>query len=226
MGRATWQVARFLFVESSIDIPCQTILQLLRMARVKLSPELKEAVSDLSHKEKDRLLFRLLPKDAALVEQLIFKLLEDGETTELRRESLWVDIEGYLHNAIESYYRPGYLLLDLRSCSGLINAHVRTTRDKYGEVQVSLRALLMVFDALENHLQEASSMRMRTFAPYVVKRSFKLLRLVSKLHEDLQFDFRDDFRRLAGFLEANPHFRAQAGFLGENLQALAEMEDE
>ena len=48
------------------------------MARIKLSPDFKKAITALSHKEKDKLLFRLLPKEEMLVAQLEFQLLEDG----------------------------------------------------------------------------------------------------------------------------------------------------
>ena len=47
------------------------------MARVKLTDDLKKAISGLSHKEKDKLLFRLIAKEPILAEQLVFKLLEE-----------------------------------------------------------------------------------------------------------------------------------------------------
>jgi len=46
------------------------------MARAKLIPELKAAISELTEKEKDKLIFRLLPKDQKLVHKLEYQLLE------------------------------------------------------------------------------------------------------------------------------------------------------
>ena len=46
----------------------------------KLSKKLKEAISNLPDSEKDKLLFKLLPKDQPLCEKLEFELLEQGQT--------------------------------------------------------------------------------------------------------------------------------------------------
>ena len=97
------------------------------MARTKLSDELKEAIASLTHKEKDKLLFRLIAKDYALVKKLEFELLEDGETKDERRQELYEMIEAEF--ARYHYYSPGYLLLLLRSISGAIGRHLKTTKD-------------------------------------------------------------------------------------------------
>lgn len=51
-------------------------------------PELKDAVLNLSQKEKDKLLVRLVSKDKMLMKQLHFQLLENNDDLEDRIESL------------------------------------------------------------------------------------------------------------------------------------------
>ncbi len=46
------------------------------MPRQKLPDELKAAISKMPDKEKDKLLFRLIAKEEALVNRLTFELLE------------------------------------------------------------------------------------------------------------------------------------------------------
>ena len=115
------------------------------MPRVKLTPELKKAISFLPDKEKDKLLFRLISLRPDLAEQLTFKLLEGGETTVERREDVRIYIERYLLSQVHIYYSPGYLLMEIRYLSGRINDHVKTTRDKYGEVDLNLFMLNKTF---------------------------------------------------------------------------------
>ena len=49
------------------------------------------------------------------------------------------------HKAAKYYYSPGYLLLELRSISGRITQHVKTTKDKYGEVALNCLLLNQAF---------------------------------------------------------------------------------
>jgi hypothetical protein len=166
------------------------------MARVTLSPELKKAISELPGKEKDKLLFRLIAKEEALAAQLEFKLLEGGDTTEVRREAVRHDIDRYLLAASAHFHSPGYLLLDLRSISGVITRHVKTTRDKYGEIFLNLFMLNRTFELLSVPLSRFPAHRAYTFNDYVVKRALKLLTLAGTLHEDYHLDFKADFQRL------------------------------
>lgn len=194
------------------------------MPRIKLSPELKEAISDLSHKEKDKLIFRMLPSKKDLVNQLIFKLLEDGNTTEIRRQALIQTLEDKVEFAISSYYSPGYFLLDLRECSGMINQHVKITRDKYGELQASFMVLLRSISALKLPLSQASWNRMNSLAPYVIKRCVRLMKLLAKMHEDVHFDFKEDVQALGQLLADIPQFEFHATELGLDLGDMTDMD--
>ena len=128
------------------------------MARIKLTEDLKKAISGLSHQEKDKLLFRLIAKEPILAQQLVFKLLEDGASMEERREDLAKYIEKYLEDYQDYYYSPGYLLLELRSLSAKITNHIKTTRDKYGEIALNLlmlnKALSLYGSKIRNVLPE------------------------------------------------------------------------
>ncbi len=174
------------------------------MARSKLSNELKEAIALLPSKEKDKLLFRLIPKDPILVEQLNFRLLEDDETVESKRRKLHNRITELLDDAQETFYSPGYLLLDLRSISGLITRHVKVTRDKYGEVELNFHMLNTTFQLMNQQLRAFTFPKKRTFAEYVAKRGLKLIKLLQKMHEDYQLDFQDDMRQLGQYI-GNDH---------------------
>lgn len=173
------------------------------MARVKLSAELKKAISSLPGKEKDKLLYRLIAKDPALVERLEFQLLEEGDTTEMRRAEIRAGITFNLRHIY--YHSPGYLLMDLRSLSGMINAHVKTTRDKYGEIELNFFLLNETLRLFGDRVRPAHPQRARTFNEYVVKRALKLLKLLNRLHEDYRLDFKDDMQTLGRHIGDQPN---------------------
>lgn len=172
------------------------------MARVKLTADLKKAISGLSHKEKDKLLFRLIAKEPILAEQLVFKLLEDGVSAEDRRADLAKEIEQYLIDYQKIYYSPGYLLLDLRSISGKITQHVKTTKDKYGEVALNFLMLNKALALFGKKISQVRPNRSRTLNKYVVNRAIKLLGLLRKIHEDYRLDFSDNMIALGKHIQS------------------------
>lgn len=190
------------------------------MTRVKLHPDLKKAISALPPKEKDKLLFRLLPKNEALVAQLEYELLEDGATRESRRAELQREIKITLKNVARNYYSPGYLLLDLRAISGDINRHVKTTKDKYGEVELNVFMLNQALELLGGQLRTATPWHSRTLHEYVAKRVLKLIGLLEKLPEDYHADFQQAFHHLGQVLEQQGNFLRVAKNLGLDLDLL------
>jgi len=153
--------------------------------------------------DKDKLLFRLLAKESALVEKLTFQLLEDGSSTEERREEVQQFITNDLEKYQEYFYSPGYLLLQIRSLSGEITRHVKTTKDKYGEVQLNLFMLNKTMELYNEKVIPFRPDRSRTFNEYVVKRTLKIYALMSKLHEDYLIDFKDDLQKLGKAIGSN-----------------------
>lgn len=163
--------------------------------RVQISPELKSALKELSPAEKDKLILRLLPKNAPLIAKLEYELLASGSLEE-RRDKLGEEIERRMADAVSSFYSPGYLLLDLRAVSGDINRHVKTTRDKAGEVELNLLMLTESLPKLTKQISGFSAGRSRTLNNYVIARAAKILKLLDKFHPDVRLDYASDLRTL------------------------------
>jgi DNA replication protein DnaD len=189
---------------------------------MKLSNELKTAISQLPDKEKDKLLFRLIPKNYDLVAQLEFKLLEDGNTAEIRREELKEILQKSLKYAVSSFYSPGYLMMDLRSMSGAITQHVKTTKDKVGEVELNLLMLNSALKGCRNQLQNAPARKIQKFDEYVVKRAIKIMSLVDKIHEDYKIEFEDSIQALGKNISEIDSTKVVANRLGLDLNDLIE----
>jgi len=176
----------------------------------------------LSNKEKDKLLFRLIAKDAALVERLTFELLEGKETKDDRREEIYQKIDKGFDRY--RYYSPGYLLLVLRSLSGDINRHLKTTKDKYGEIQLNLLMLNKSLGLFGEKIRNAPSHKSRTFNAYVVKRAIKLVGLLRKLHEDYLLDFQEGIQKLGQHIDEHPRMKLLAEEFGLDVEMLKQGE--
>jgi hypothetical protein len=166
----------------------------------KLTDDLKIAVSQLSNKDKDKLLYRLIAKDQKLVRKLIFELLEGGETTDLRSEETLKYIQDSIPQSGDSYLTPGYLLMDLRSINARITEHVAATKYKLGEVVLTT---FMLQEAIRRHADMLNSFPARrsdTLAPYIVKRVQFILTKASKLHEDYHLEFRKQLNEVLQFV--------------------------
>lgn len=174
------------------------------MARVVLSSDLKSALSQLPSKEKDKLIFRLLPKDGKLVDRFIFQLLEGGETTDERREELHDYIIKVMNRYPHSYYSPGYLNLELRDISGRITYHKDVTGDKLGEIELNYLMLVEIIDRNFEQLHRESYYSSQKFNDYVIRRIKKLLSLTSKLHEDYYLEFEESMIKLGHMISEIP----------------------
>ena len=174
------------------------------MARAKISPELKAALADLTEKEKDKLINRLLPRDQKLVHKLEYQLLEYAATQEERRDKVRDQIMEAMDRYPVYYYSPGYLLLTLRELSGKITYHKDITADKLGEVELNY---LMLIEGLERNLsplKRAGYFSMKSLNEYVVKRVIKLQKLTAKLHEDYLLEFEEDMIKMGELLSEIP----------------------
>lgn len=184
--------------------------------RVTLSKELKTALSELPVKEKDKLLFRLLPTKPDLVAKLEYELLEGGNSKEERRAELGEAIEKKLaEDVVPNFYSPGYLLLDYRFISGRITEHVKTTKDKEGEVELNILMLADSLPALAERIDGFSAGRSRTLSNYVVKRARKILKLLGKFHRDIRLDYASDLERIGramGRIDAMMRTAVHEGF--------------
>ncbi len=171
--------------------------------RINDDPELKEAILGLPPKEKDKMLLRLISKDAVLINQLHFRLLEDETDLHDRQQEVRAKIERQLElidaQIVRRKYAARNLLSDLKSASGIVNEHVRITNDKTGEIDLRLYILeqsvmrygkqfMAITDYFNERLLTYQAMRLKT-----------ILEKYHSIHEDLQFDFRERLNEILHF---------------------------
>ncbi|MFD0795991.1 hypothetical protein ACFQZJ_00850 [Maribacter chungangensis] len=166
------------------------------------SKEFKEALSELPSKEKDKLLLRLLKKDLKLADRLFFELV-DNRTVDERRAIMEQRVLEQTAYFTSRYYSPGYLMMDLRYLSGEITEHVTITKDKFGEVTLNLTMLTTVLDKTNAKIAGAGLQKSQKFCIYVIARTFKLLLLIAKMHEDYQLDFKPEIEQLGRLIGQN-----------------------
>lgn len=171
---------------------------------MEFSEEFKKALKDLSEKEKDKLLLRLLKKDVKLANKLFFELV-DTDTPQDKREKLKVKIIDRIERTTNNYYSPGYLLMDLRDLSGLINEHVAVTKDKIGEIVLNCLMLRNLLELSNEKFAFESLGRAYTLCIYIVNRMFKIMMLIQKQHEDYHLEFRDDIESIGCLIGQNPN---------------------
>jgi hypothetical protein len=107
---------------------------------------------------------------------------------------------------------PGLLLLYLRNWNARITEHVQATKDKSGEVALTVFMLAEAFRIHRPMLDSFPDRRSDTLAPYIVKRTKSVYNKALKLHEDYFIEFRRDMQEL---LEQIWSFRATAQFAKE-----------
>jgi len=166
---------------------------------MKFEKEFKEAIVALTESEKDKLLLRLLKKDKVLANQLHFQLI-DTKTVEEYRIEISAKAEQILTQSNQqSRFRSDYLLFDLKEFSGIVNDHVSKTKDKYSEPYLNLKMLICALSTWKNELLGESYKNSYPTNIYVVARAFKISTQIKAMHEDLQYDFKEELNEL-GFL--------------------------
>lgn len=184
------------------------------MPRIKLSDEVKAAIKALSDKDKTKLLYRLIPSNDILVEQLTFELLEFGETTEERRNDVLNTIKETGGKYTNRYYSPLTLLRVMRKLSSMITRHVRVTKDKVGEVELNLVMMETLLVPNESNLESESMFELSKLAKYFIGRMHKVEKLLGKLHEDYYLEFEDQILRLNKLIQKNDVFGIEAANQG------------
>jgi hypothetical protein len=104
---------------------------------MEYSKEFKAALSQFSHSEKDKLIFRLLKKDKLLSKKLYFELI-DEETTDDKRNTMEAYIKERILEISKYIGNPKYFLVLVRKLSAEITEHVKVTTDKFGDVYLNL----------------------------------------------------------------------------------------
>lgn len=170
---------------------------------IKSSPELKAAILNLPEKERDKLLLRLIRKDLTLIEQLHFQLLEDQIDLEERRERTLKSVNYEItrvKNQLNSlkYYYPRDLLIDLKSMSGFVNQHFLITKDKSGEIDLRLHILSQTFQHIGKFFDHANHANEKLLI-YTTGRIKNIFIAYKKLHEDLQYDYKEKINEVLEF---------------------------
>ncbi len=164
--------------------------------------EFKKALQELSEKEKDVLLFRLLKKDKILAEKLFFELVDTDSVADKR-----IIMEKQISNTTTliatKKYSLDYIVLELRRISGSISHHLKITKDKYGEISLNLQMLNEIIEKNSFSLTYSRPQKSVKFYNYVIARCFKILLLIAVQHEDLFLDFKADIIRLGTNLAQN-----------------------
>lgn len=190
------------------------------MARRKISPELKEAILDLPIKEKDKLLMRLIPKGKNLIEQLEFKLLEGGETTEERRAEVDEEMSTLLNHYSHYDYTSRHSVSILRDLSGKINHHISITKDKYGEAELNLKMINTSFEFTKLESGMLSKMVDEKYYDYILKRLIKVLKIIGGLHSDYHLDFSEKLTEFYELAKPNEALLVYADFHGLDINDL------
>jgi len=173
--------------------------------KLNQQPTLKKAILELPQAEKDKLLVRLINKDAMLVKQLHFQLLEDEFDLQERTAALLDRLRqlldrsaGYIPNILRSRNADA-LMGELKYGSGMINEHATITKDKMSEMQCRLFLVSQSFvrfgQLFEDQLYRSNDRLLR----YQTGRMKYILGKYDKLHEDLQFEFRDELNEALTF---------------------------
>lgn len=154
---------------------------------MEYSKEFKQALSEFSPIEKDRLIFRLLKKDKLLSKKLYFELIEE-ETTDDKRNTM----ESYLKERITDLSKhignPKYFLVLVRKLSGEITEHVKVTTDKFGDVFLNL----FLVNTILEHNDKLSRQRFDAVYKlyiYLINKIIKALIQIQKLDEDYWLEF-------------------------------------
>lgn len=158
---------------------------------------LKAEILAIPQKEKDKLLLRLVAKDKVLTERLHFLLLEDDinlkeRVTNLKEEILQVEQSLVILKGTSSKD----VLLGIRKLLKLINHFSKVTKASYEEVE--LRIFLLNQMPIKGKTRSFSIAKNydQLLAVFFVKSVIATLKKFEKLHEDLQFDLKEDINKL------------------------------
>jgi hypothetical protein len=166
--------------------------------------EFKTALKLLPDTEKDKLILRLLKHDVSLTNRLYFELVET-ETAEEKREQLKSKISKFIELWKGEHYATMHIYFDAKSISGMISEHLYTTKDKYGEISLSLHLILGIMEGNNHKIGGLIHGYNYKLYIYVYAKLFKILMLIQKQHIDLHIEFKQDIESIGEYIGNNPH---------------------
>lgn len=154
---------------------------------MEYSKEFKQALSEFSAVEKDRLIFRLLKKDKLLSKKLYFELI-DPETTDQKRNQMEENIEEKVLAASRYIGNPKYYLVLIRKISAEITEHIKITTDKFGEISLHLLLVSKILESNEKLNQQRFDNIYKLYI-YLINKIVRALLLIKKTDEDYWMEF-------------------------------------
>ncbi|MBU8884111.1 deoxyuridine 5'-triphosphate nucleotidohydrolase [Kaistella sp. DKR-2] len=154
---------------------------------MEYSKEFKQALSEFSSVEKDRLIFRLLKKDKLLSKKLYFELI-DPETTDQKRNQMEENIEEKVLLASRYIGNPKYYLVLIRKISAEIREHIKITTDKFGEISLHLLLVNKILESNEKLNQQRFDNIYKLYI-YLINKIVRALILIKKTDEDYWLEF-------------------------------------
>lgn len=159
--------------------------------------ELKQEILGLPPKEKDKLLLRLVAKDKVLTEHLHFLLLEDEADLKERVTAIKADILAEMNVILKlKNDNPKEVLTQLRKLVKLVNHNFKVTKAKFEDVALRVYLFNNCITKFRSGRFYAHKNYEQLFAVYFIKATLVTLRKFEKLHEDLQFDLKEEFNQL------------------------------
>lgn len=163
---------------------------------MEYSKEFKQALSEFSSVEKDRLIFRLLKKDKLLSKKLYFELI-DPENTDQKRNQMEEIIEEKVLAASRYIGNSKYYLVTIRKISAEITEHIKITTDKFGEISLHLLLVNKILESNEKLNQQRFDNVYKLYI-YLINKIIRALILVKKTDEDYWMEF-DELLQAIGF---------------------------
>src|SRR5690606_33361551 len=144
-------------------------------------------------------------KDRILINQLHFQLLEDEADLDERTAKLQGLLQQLMNGAGEripnanQFHSADRLMGDRKFGKGLINEHAAITKDKMSEVRLRLFLVSQSFARFDQLFERHLYQRNDRLLKYQASRMKYILGKYDKLHEDLQFEFRDELNDALAF---------------------------
>jgi len=155
--------------------------------------DLKNAITSLPVKEKDKLLLRLIAKDKVLTEHLHYKLLESEIDLEDRKEKIKADVNEQIPELKKLNAKEA--LVKVRKMITSVNHFYKVTKDPIGEVELKLYVLNAVPLTYRKSVFGYRDF-MILFTTFYIKTTAVTINKFKKLHEDLQFDLSENLNNL------------------------------
>ena len=170
---------------------------------MEYSKEFKEALSNFTAKEKDKLIIRLLKKDRILSHRLYFELI-DEETQDDKRNQMETLIKNEVQIAAKKHGRTKYFLSNIRRTSAKITEHVKITTDKFGEVSLNL---LLIEQTIQFTPKFGDFYKLQI---YLLNKLFRSFILTKKLDSDYFLELREDFEKVLHQIKENKNLERLA----------------